>query len=116
MTNNDIIEHYIYNVKTIGAIPKNGRINTMKEYFILEDPSTFQGMRRKWDGNTRERDIQCITKDILTIIKISYLLSDSSSLYTDPTNMANLEKIVRVLALSISGLVNLNHTYDDPNV
>jgi hypothetical protein len=118
----DILDKLLFNLQTVAAITKGCRISTSKEFISIEEDSALQGLWRWKQGDTRDKAVMCITKDVHIVIKLADLLIELVRL-SDPDSeprkkyIYDLRHIYTALANSIVGLSNLCDTYgSDANV
>jgi hypothetical protein len=120
----NVIDQLIFNVQTLGQIPKNKRINTTKEFIYIEEDAVLQGVNRWYCGASRDKSVTFIIKEISLLIEVSKLISASSYLVIQDVifndirsvHINRLKQIRDCLTAATTGLTNLSYTYDDPNV
>lgn len=120
----DMIDQLIFNIQTLSNLPKNKRINSTKEFLYVEEDSVLQGVNRWYCGESRDRSIQYIIREINLLIEMSKFMMES--IYINPPygglnemyqyRISQLQRIYDVLTGAIHGTTNLIYTYDDTNV
>ena len=119
----DALTGLLFNLQTISSIPKGKKISTAKEFITLDDDDTTQPWRRWRSGDSRDKAVSTICREIRIAIKISDLLTESEYLYNDSSKFKrneridNIKKLCRGLKNSVYGIDNLCDTYiGDANV
>ncbi len=113
-----ILDELLFDLNTISKIKKNMRICTTKKRVTIETDSYLQGIWRKISQESRQTTIVTLNNIYRTIIDISNTMLDSKYLI-DNTSVEyqkciiNITRINDALTKSLTGLTNLNYTYDD---
>ena len=100
----------LINLKILGELEIGVKLNTRERYFELDDPSWYQGARRKWRGDTKQSAYEKISE---LILDTKEMLENST---TDPSSLENsLEEfnafMVPILEKASKGLRSLQETY-----
>lgn len=77
----DTINGVLFNLRTIANIEQGKKLSTAKEFITIDDNSTFQWWRRGCSGDSRDRTVNAICKDIRFAITIANLTMESRHLY-----------------------------------
>jgi hypothetical protein len=121
----DILECLMFNLQTIASIPKGRRISTAKEFIVIDEDSALQPWRRWRAGDSRDKGVLAVCKEVRTIIKLSEFISESKYLFIEADNDApdensteerdyrlnSLKKICNGLSDAGIGIDNLCETY-----
>ncbi len=112
----ETIDELLFNLRVLGQVSRNKRINTTKQFIYIEEDSIAQGVYRWKDGASRDGCAERISKEIKTLITISCLLCEVVEFYgyEDP-RMETLATIKQVLNACIGGISCLCITYNDTN-
>jgi hypothetical protein len=97
----------IINLKILGELEMGVKLNTRERYFTLDDTTWYQGLNRKWRGDTRDS----------TYEKVSQLVTETKELLE--SNEPNLENtieefvnfMVPIIDKAKKGLRSLQETY-----
>lgn len=96
----DILDKLLFNLKTIAAIPKGKKISTAKEFIVIDDDSLMQPITRWRSGETRDKAVQAICREVRTIIKLSKYIMESKYLYIESTVDTNDDRCDIAVSLS----------------
>jgi hypothetical protein len=77
------IEKLLFDLQTIGSIPKGRRITTAKEFINIEDESMLQPLWRTIARDSRDKSIEVVQKTIELVICFSDLMLESKYLYME---------------------------------
>lgn len=133
----DVLDKLLFNLRTIANISKGKRISTAKEFIVIDEDSLLQPITRWRAGDTRDKAVQVICREVRTVIKLSSYIMESRFLYScDAPNaddklatirtplhtkkderINELKKVWSILAETNYGIDNICETYrDDANV
>ena len=118
----DILDCLMFNLQTIASIPKGRRISTAKEFIVIDEDSALQPWRRWRAGDSRDKGVLAVCKEVRTIIKLSEFISESKYLFIESDTADNnteerdyrsntLKKICNGLSDAGIGIDNLCETY-----
>jgi hypothetical protein len=96
----DVLEKLLFNLQTIASIPKGKRISTAKEFIIIDEDSVLQPVLRWRAGDTRDKAVQAICREVRTTIKLSEYIMESRYIYLEndtPTITDNCDIAVTVV-------------------
>lgn len=85
----DTLERLLFNLQIIANIPKGKRINTSKEFIIIEDDSVFQPINRWRAGETRSKAVQVVCREIRTVIGMAKYILESKYLVKNEDNSSD---------------------------
>jgi hypothetical protein len=118
------LEDLLYDLRTLGSVRINDRLNTTKDHLVIEQTSMGQGFWRWKAGDNRERTIHYISKLITTVIAVSDSIIESKylSLILEGDIEYTIERAKRVKTLGeiheaikcgLVGVRNLVSTYEN---
>jgi len=98
----------ILELKIISNISKGGKLTSENGKLKIDNRFNFQGIRRQYNGDSREKSIELINNLMNKIFDYIDILLQSND--TDKSNFC-IEKFKTELKNSIIGLDNLKSTY-----
>ena len=79
----DVLDKLLFNLNTIATIPKGKRISTAKEFIVIDEESILQPITRWRAGDTRDKAVQAICREVQTTIMLSKFMMESKFLYAE---------------------------------
>lgn len=102
----DILDCLIKNLDTLGNVQKNTKISTTKDFISINDVSYSSGVTRWLAGESRDRAIRRIYRDVQCIIAISSAMLDSKYLVYGSESKAQREDLLRKIYKIRCALIN----------
>jgi hypothetical protein len=118
----ELLDKLLFNLQTLSTVPKGKRISVCKEFLVIEDDSILQGAWRWKNGDSRDKAVAYICREIRTVILLASYIAESYHLYDpeSPQYFARADELRRVrvaLDHASGGIDNLCITYNsDANV
>lgn len=106
------------NLKVIGKLDADQKLNTKDKYICLDDSTWYQWMIRKYRGDSRDNSISKLnkiieeTKKIIDDALINISSSEKHRRYLNLNAIEFLQEFHKLLREVESGLVNLRDTYN----
>lgn len=79
----NVLNKLLFNLNTIAKISKGERISTAKEFIVKDEESILQPVLRWRAGDTRDKAVQVICKEVQTTIALSNFIMESKFLYLE---------------------------------
>ncbi len=106
-------ENLMTSLKVISQVKQNEKVATMEEVVRIEDPNAwFKSLRRWYNSESREKNIESISRIIDTAFSQLELLQQKRS----TSNQIFMVRLQQELNNAISGLTNLRCTYEHDSV
>ncbi len=119
----DILDKLLFNLNTIASVPRGKRLNTAKEFIMIEDDGPLQGLWRWKRADSRGRTVHVVCNEVRTLITIADHMLENIAAGPRPIESSegrhidNLKRIRGALVFAGVGISNICHTYDsDTNV
>ena len=109
-------DHLLCSLKIIGRLRAHERLSTTGSSVRVESQDVLQSLRRWWNGETRERNLQTITEIVDSAFSQLELRRDTTT-----TRKSNTERVFNIrlkeeLKNTQQGLQNLQTTYEADSV
>ncbi len=112
------MEQIIYNLRTIGRLTKNKKLNTTQEFLSIESDSYMQPLSRYWNGDNRSRTVFRVCEEINTALLVAKYIVVAADIADNRAEiMEDIKTLHKVLSRSTKGIISLCETYEnDTNV
>ena len=102
------MDELILELKIISNIAKGGKLTSENGKLKIDDRYNFQGLRRQYNGDSREKSIELVSNLLNRIYDYINLLIESDNKEKIKNNLTKFEN---ELKNTIIGLENLKSTY-----
>ena len=111
------VERTLRNITVLSEIKQNDKLTTIADTFSIYPPTAMRGIWRKWQGESRDMNIQRIQETFSSAS--AYITSTRDTITRHPDDISRLHmhrrcsRIMEAMDHSKRGLLNLCHTYTD---
>ncbi len=114
----NVLDKLLFNLNTIAGVPRGCRIDTTKEFIVIEEDSMMQGLWRKMNADSRQKTIGRISREVRSTIMFATYILDCYAFYVDTAPQLRTQRIIELKKIRIAlikvnkGIENICQTYD----